>query len=144
MTGYDPREAITFALDLDRFLALEPNHSCFFVACVDCYACVALLMRNSGYPVDFCHIGGDFARRVIRLRSRLVVIRRRQFVDNGLLTYAGTGALRYKSGLPRAVRAALRHLRRGQVDGMSAITPIANELLREGNRRKGPGTALLQ
>ena len=73
-----------------------------------------------------------------------MVIRRRQFVDNGLLTYAGTGALRYKSGLPRAVRAALRHLRRGQVDGMSAITPIATELLREGNRRKGPGTALLQ
>ena len=143
MTGYDPREAITFALDLDRFLALEPNHSCFFVACGGLLRLCGSAHAEFALSVDFCHIGGDFARRVIRPRSRLV-IRRRQFVDNGLLTYAGTGALRYKSGLPRAVRAALRHLRRGQVDGMSAITPIATELLREGNRRKGPGTALLQ
>ena len=30
------------------------------------------------------------------------------------------------------------HLRRGHVDGMSAIAPIATELLREGNGRKGP------
>jgi len=30
------------------------------------------------------------------------------------------------------------HLGRGHVDGMSAIAPIATELLREGNGRKGP------
>ena len=32
----------------------------------------------------------------------------------------------------------LGHLRRGHVDGMSAIAPIATELLREGNGQKGP------
>jgi len=32
------------------------------------------------------------------------------------------------------------HLRRGHVDGMSAIVPNATELLREGNGRKGPTT----
>jgi hypothetical protein len=32
----------------------------------------------------------------------------------------------------------LGHLRRGHVDGMSVIAPIATELLREGNGRKGP------
>ena len=32
----------------------------------------------------------------------------------------------------------LGHLRRGHVDGMSAIAPIATELLGEGNGRKGP------
>jgi hypothetical protein len=29
------------------------------------------------------------------------------------------------------------HLRRGDIDDMSAIAPIATELLREGNARKG-------
>jgi hypothetical protein len=32
----------------------------------------------------------------------------------------------------------LGHLRRGHVDGMSAIATIATKLLREGNGRKGP------
>jgi len=87
LTGYRSREAIKFALDLDRFLALEPNHSSFFVARGgNCHACVALLMRNSRYRSDFCHIRGDSA-----------VIRQRQFVDNGSLSYAGTVTLRYTS-----------------------------------------------
>jgi hypothetical protein len=34
----------------------------------------------------------------------------------------------------------LGHLLRGHVDGMSAIAPIATELLREGNGRKGPSS----
>ena len=38
------------------------------------------------------------------------------------------------------VRSELGHLRRGHVDGMSAIAPIATELLRAGNGRKGPAT----
>ena len=38
--------------------------------------------------------------------------------------------------------AEMGHLRRGHVDGMSAIAPIATELLREGNGRKGPLAAI--
>ena len=36
------------------------------------------------------------------------------------------------------LRSPLGHLRRNHVDAMSAIAPIATELLREDNGRKGP------
>lgn len=35
------------------------------------------------------------------------------------------------------------HLRRGHVDGMSAIAPIATELLRDGSGRKGPNADIV-
>ena len=43
----------------------------------------------------------------------------------------------YESRIYRPSISQMGHLRRSHVDGMSAIAPIATELLREGNGRKG-------